>query len=188
MSNLGTESLLGISDGLDAQEMRDNLAMATLYLANWYRATGESLAKTLSSTAPDQVVWWKKIDVVRGKVEATWTELQDPLSQYFAGPVAKADYDDASAAWAALYRELVLSAETLDVSLLDVAASYGQTLATTPGLLVPAIGNEIGKAVGGALGAFLAKTWPYLAGAGVLYGVYLLRAPLAALIARKAAA
>ncbi len=187
MSTLGTESLLGISDGLDAQEMRDNLALASLYLANWYRATEGSVAKSIDGITPDTVIWWKKIDLVRAKVERTYNELQDPLSAGFAGPVAKRDYDDASAAWASLYRELVLSADTLDASLLDQAASLGATLFHTPGLLVPAIGNEIGKAVGGALGAFLGKTWPYLAGAGVLFTAYYLRRPLAVII-RKAAA
>lgn len=187
MTDLGTESLLGISDGLDAQQMRDQLALSTLYLANWYKATSESLAKTIGSTAPDQDIWWAKIDLVRAKIEHTYQDLLDPLSQLFAGPVAKADYDDASAAWASLYRELVLSNQTIDVSLLDEAAGFGTTLATAPGLLLPWVGNEIGKAAGGALGNFLARTWPYLAGAGALYGIYLFRRPLAVLAGKVGA-
>ncbi len=187
--NLGTESLLGDveSEALDAPTMRDRLALSTRYLANWYRATSEQLAKTIESRGPDQAVWWAKIDAERAKVEAAWTALQDPLSQYFAGLPAKRLYQDASNGWAALYRELVLSADTLDASLLDVAASFGDTLFHAPGLLIPAVGNEIGKAVGGALGNILSRTWPYLLGAGVLFGAYIFRRPLVAAVNKVAA-
>jgi hypothetical protein len=187
MDTLGTESLLGDSYDLDAQTMRDNLALATRYLANWYKATDSSIAKDLNRTAPDTAVWWQKIDVVRRKVEATYQELLAPSQQLFASAQSKADYNDASAAWAALYREMVLSVDTIDVSLLDVAGSYVDTLTTAPAMIVTQVGNQIGKAVGGGLGSFLALTWPYLIGAGVLLGVYTFRVPLAAL-ARKAAA
>jgi hypothetical protein len=187
MENLGTESLLGDPEGEDAQTLRDRLALSTRYLANWYRATESSAAKTISGRPPDQAVWWAKIDLVRRKIELAYQDLLNPLSQYFAGPVAKADYQDASNAWAQLYRELLLSVETIDASLIDVAADFGDMLAHSPALLVASVGNEAGKAIGGALGLFLAKTWPYLVGAGVLFTIYIFRVPLVRAVGKVAA-
>lgn len=188
MTDLGTQNLLGTADGEDAQTLRDRLALSTAYLANWYTATEGSVAKSLGDVSPDTALWWQQIDAVRAQVESVYAELQQPANLSFPGNKEVGDYDAASAAWSDLYLKLALSIDTVDVSLLDQAASFGQTIAQAPGLLVPQIGNELGKAIGGALGQFLAQTWPYLAGAGLLYGIYLFRRPLAAIAGKAAGA
>lgn len=178
MPDLGLEGLLGTSGGELAQDLRDRLALSTRYLANWYRATDGS---------ENKAVWWQKIDTVRSKVERAYADLLEASNASFAGVRARGDYDDASASWAQLWRELSLSADTIDFSLIDQIADWTDTIAHAPGLLVPQIGNEIGKAVGGALGGFLAQTWPYLAGAGLLYVAYVFRRPLVALAGKVGA-
>ena len=178
MPDLGLESLLGTSDGELAQDLRDRLALSTRYLTNWYRATDGS---------ENKAVWWQKIDTVRAKVERAYADLLEASNASFAGVRARGDYDDASAAWAQLWRELELSADTIDSSLIYSIADWADTVAHAPGLLAIQVGNELGKAAGGALGAFLAQTWPYLAGAGALGLIYVFRRPLVALAGKVGA-
>lgn len=167
----GTESLLGIADGLSASEMRDNLALSTRYLSNWYKATDGS---------DNQSVWWGRIDHLRASIEATYKELTDPANTYFAGKAAIADYNAASQEWSGLFRDITFSADANQVSLLSQLPSLVDTIAD-PASWVPSIGNELGKAFGGLIGQFLRQTWPYLAVAGVVVVVYVFREPLAKL-------
>lgn len=163
--------------------LRDRLALSTRYLANWYKATSATLGP-YGASAQTQAVWWQKIDSVHQKVQDTYNELLQPLNLYFLSPQAKADYNAASSAWAELWRELELSTDTVDISLIDQVASFADTLIEAPSLILPSISNSLGKAIGGTIGAFLAQTWPYLAGAGLLYGIYVFRRPLVAIIGR----
>ena len=174
-TDLGLENLLGTSEDDGSPGLRDRLALATRYLANWYRAT---------SSSDNKAIWYQKIDTVRRKVEDSYHELNQPLNLYFLSKQAKVDYDDASASWAALWRELQFSTDTIDVSLIDRVASFEDMLFHAPSTLLPAVGNELGKALGGTLGGFLASTWPYLAAAGGLLAIYIFRAPLARLAGR----
>jgi hypothetical protein len=170
--DLSKENFLGISDGLTGAEMRERLALSTQYIANWYKATEDSDNKD---------VWWQKIDALRAKVESTYAELQQPANQYFAGRKEKADYDEASAAWAQLWRELILSTDTIDISLLDQLADFGTTLINAPGLLVPRLAESVGKALGDSASRFFTQAWPFLLAAGALGVVYIFRRPLVAL-------
>lgn len=171
--NLGPESLLGDSDVVDtAQDMRDRLALATRYLANWYRATKGS---------DNQGVWWQRIDTERTRVEAAYSELTKNENTYFASRKAKALYNDAARDFPQLWRDLTLSADTLpEPSLLNQAADLATTIWHTPSAIVSDIGNEIGKAIGGALGNLWRQAWPWLLVGGAAYGVYVFRAPIAA--------
>jgi hypothetical protein len=177
--DLGAESLLGPDADEDAQTLRDRLALATRYLANWYKATKDSAG---------QAVWWQRIDAERTKVEAAYSELAKQENTYFAGRIAKAYYMDAAAGWPQLWRDLKLSADTLpDPSLLDSAADLLTTIAHTPSAAIADVGNEIGKAIGGSLGNLWRQAWPWLLVAGGVGVVYMLRKPLA-LAASKAVA
>lgn len=173
--DLGVESLLGTSDDDGSPGLRDRLALATRYLANWYKAT---------SSSDNKDVWWQKIDTVRAKVEATYNELLQPLNSGFLSRQAKADYDDASASWADLWRQLQTSDDTIDVSLLSQLADFGTTLIQAPGLIIPQITDSLGKALGDGTARFFAAAWPFLIGAGVALGVYVFRRPLAALVSK----
>lgn len=170
--DLSKENLLGISDGMTGAEMRERLALSTQYLANWYKATADTDNKD---------VWWQKIDALRAKVESTYAELQKPENQYFAGHVEKADYDEASAAWAQLWRELTLSPDLIDISLLSSLSDLGTTLINAPGLLVPQLAESVGKALGDSASRFFTQAWPFLAAAAALGLVYIFRRPLVAL-------
>lgn len=168
----GPEGLLGLADGLTGQEMRDRLALATLYLANWYKATKGS---------ENQVTWWKKIDGVRGEVEASYREMSDPKNNLFATKTAVANYEQASHDYVNLYNEITFSADANQISLMSELPSLPEAILEAPGTVIPQIGNELGKIIGGTLGQFLRQTWPYLAVAGVVALVYVFREPLSKL-------
>lgn len=169
----GVEGLLGDWDAdelrVDVQTAVDRLALATQYLANWYKATSDSSNKD---------VWWQKIDTLRRKVEDAYKLLTPWVGKSFPKRDAVDAYKAAAISWPGLWRDLSLSPDLIDVSLLSQTADFGETLFRTPGLLIPQIGNELGKIVGGTLGNFLRQTWPYLAVAGGLGLVYIFRGPL----------
>ncbi len=177
--NLGVESILGIDANEDAQTLRDRLALSTRYIANWYRATKGS---------DDQATWYQRIDTERAKVEAAYNELIKSENAYFPGRTAKALYQDAANDWPQLWRDLKLSADTLsEPSLLDTAADFGTTLLHTPSAIISDIGNEVGKAIGGAAGNLWRQAWPWLLVAGVGVTVYYFRAPISAALSLKGA-
>lgn len=171
--NLGAESLLGVdAEGEAAQDVRDRLALASRYLANWYRATKGS---------DDQATWWQRIDDQRRKVEDAYELASASGNELFLGTAARAAYVDAAAGWPQLWRDLKLSADTLpEPSLLDQAAS----LASAPFAMLPTLGNELGKAIGGALGSLVRQLFPYILVAGAAGVVYVFRAPIMAVVAK----
>jgi hypothetical protein len=173
--DLASESFLGFADGELASTLRERLALATRYIANWYKATKGS---------DNQDVWWQKIDALRAKVEATYSALLQPANATFPSNKVVADYNEASAAWAQLWRELTLSADTIDISLISQLADFGTTLINAPGLLVPQLADSLGKALGDSAARFFAQAWPFLLAAGVLGTVYIFRRPLVALAQR----
>jgi hypothetical protein len=174
-TDVGVESLLGDWDAddlaVDVQTARDRLVLATRYLANWYAATKDS---------DNKAIWWQKIDDLRTRVEAAYAVLSKPENTGpFPHPEAKAAYQVAALAWPGLWREITLSGEVnIHFDLIDQAADLLTTIAHTPGAIVRDIGNEVGKAVGGAAGNLLRWTWPYLILAGALGTVYIFRAPI----------
>lgn len=177
---LGAESLLGFdAQDLDGQEARDKLARATLYLANWYRATKGS---------ENQAIWWQRIDVERLRVEEAYRLATAPESLYFLTRAAKAAYADAAADWPQLWRDLKLSADTLpEPSLLDEAATF----ATAPLQMLTNAGNEIGKAVGETVnqtvGQLVRGMFPVLVAAAGVAIVYIFRRPILGLVTKAAA-
>jgi len=173
--NLGPESLLGVdAQGELAQDARDHLALATRYLANWYKATKGS---------PDEATWWQRIDTERSRVERAYKLASEPGNETFLGAAARAAYVDAAAEWPQLWRDLKLSADTLpEPSLLDQAA----TLATAPFAMLPTLGNEVGKAIGGALGALVRQLFPWILVAGVGGVVYAFRVPIGRVLSKVA--
>ncbi len=156
--NLGVESLLGIPDGEDAPTLRDRLDLALRYIANWYKAT---------SGSDDKVIWWARIDQTRARVEAAYKSFSP--ADLFLGNEAVGLYNDAALAFPAMWRELALSRDTLpEPDLLDVAASFADTILETPGYLVNKFGDSLARGIGGAAGSLVEKLWPYalLVGAG----------------------
>ncbi len=172
--DLGAESVLGEGIGEDAETLRGRLALATRYLANWYRATKGS---------ENQAVWYQRIDALRAKVERAYAELCKPANVTFGGRGAMALYASAAADWPQLWRDLTLSADTLpEPSLLDKAASF----IDAPFKILPALADDLGAAVGGAAGNLLRQIWvntyPFLIGGVIIGGVWYFRAPLLALM------
>jgi len=166
LEDLGAESVLGDSSLLDdAQDGRDRLALALRYLPNWYKATEGTDA---------QIVWWRRLDILRDKVERAYKAAIRPEDQWFFGREARDLYDDAAHDWPQTWRELTLLVP--DPSILDKAAS----ILTSPLAGLPTIGNELGKIVGATLGNVVRQLWPWLAVAGVVGVVYVFRAPLMA--------
>ncbi len=174
--NLGAESLLGVdAEGEEAQDVRDRLALATRFLANWYRATKGS---------EDQAVWWQKIDAERIRVERAYALAGTAENQVFLGTEARAAYVDAAAGWPGLWRELKLSAATLaEPSLLDRAAS----IAEAPLSFLPSFSEGLSKAVGDSLAAVMRQLAPWLLVAGAVGVVYVFRKPLGALASKVSA-
>ncbi|HET7485835.1 MAG TPA: hypothetical protein VFJ64_10745 [Solirubrobacterales bacterium] len=181
---LGPESLLAYGDGEDAQTLHDRLDLALRYIANWYKATGDSANKS---------IWWTRIDQVRAKVEAAERAMNP--SQVFPGNAELALYNDAGPAFAQLWRDLTLSADTLpDPSLLAKAADTLDTILQTPGYVVSAaadaaakIAGALGKGAGDAARNFVFSAWPLLAIAGIAGVVYFFRKPLARALSTGAA-
>jgi hypothetical protein len=168
----GVENLLGYADDLDAQTMRDRLALATRYLANWYKAT---------KGTDDQGVWWQQIDTLRASVESVYKEMTDPANSFFAAKSTIGHYNDAANAWSDLWRRITLSIDANQISLMSALPDLPSAILEAPGVILPQIGNELGKIIGGTLGQFLRQTWPYLAVAGAVGLVYVFRAPLSKL-------
>jgi hypothetical protein len=165
--DLGVESLLGPDAAEPAQILRDRLALASRYLANWYKATKGS---------DNKAVWWQRIDAERAKVEAAYSEYSKPENLTFGGRTASALYLNAAQDWPQLWRDLKLSPDTLvEQSLIDSVAD----VFTAPFSVLPTMGNEIGKAIGGALGGLVRQLFPWLLAAGAVGLVYVFRAPLA---------
>lgn len=171
--NLGVESLLGPdADGQAAQDVRDRLALATRYLANWYRATKGS---------DDQDVWWQKIDALRTKVERAYALAGTADNQLFLGRSALAAYADAAQDWPELWRDLKLSSDTLaEPSLIDRAADF----TTNPLAFLPSLSEAFAKAVGDSLAAIARQLTPWLIAGVVVGGVYVFRKPLVALASK----
>jgi hypothetical protein len=168
----GPEGLLGYADDLDAQTMRDRLALATRYLANWYAATKGS---------DNQDVWWARIDQLRAEVEGSYSEMSQDANTYFAGKTAIANYNQASNDWNSLYNDITLSIDASQLSVINALPDLPSAILQAPGVILPQIGNELGKIIGGTLGQFLRQTWPYLIVAGAVGLVYVFRGPLSKL-------
>lgn len=166
--DLGAEGLLGDvdADALDAQEARDRLALASRYLANWYRATKGST---------DQDIWWAKIDAERALVEEAYRQASDMSSAGFLTRAARAAYTAASMGWAPLYRELKLSPDTLtSPDLIDQAAD----LLHAPLAFIPTVAESVSKAIGNTLGGIVRPIFPWLIGGVALGLVYVFRKPI----------
>jgi hypothetical protein len=165
--DLGAEGLLGPdAEGQLAQDVRDRLALATRYLANWYRATKGS---------DDQALWWQKIDTERAKVERAYEIAGRQENQLFLGREALAAYVDAAEGWPSLWRELKLSSDTLvEPSLLDRAAG----IVENPLAFLPTVSEGLAKAVGDSLAGIARQLAPWLIVAGVAGAVYVFRRPL----------
>jgi hypothetical protein len=175
--DLGNPNFLGTSDlaadeaqGAPAQELRDRLSRATLFLANWYKATADSA---------DKAIWWHDIDAVRAKVEAAYKLLSAPEAAIFPSKKENAAYDEAANAYASLYTRLNLSTDVnIHTDLISSAASLFEAIASAPAAAVSYIGNEAGKAIGGAAGNFLRQAWWVIVIGGVAAGVYVFRKPI----------
>lgn len=165
--DLGAEGLLGPdAEGQLAQDVRDRLALATRYLANWYRATKGS---------DNQAIWWQRIDTERVKVERAYELAGRQENQVFLGAEARAAYVDAAEGWPQLWRDLKLSSDTLvEPSLLDQAA----TIAQSPLAFLPTFSEGLAKAVGDSLAGITRQLAPWLLVAAVAGTVYVFRKPL----------
>jgi len=173
VENLGPESLLGIdAQGEHAQDVRDRLALATRYLANFYRAVADSA---------DVALWRQRIDTVRAKVERAYSLASTPDNATFLGSAARAAYVDAAAGWPQLWRDLKLSPDTLiERTLLDRAAS----IAEAPLSFLPTFAEGLAKSLGDTLGGIARQLAPAVAVAGAVGLVYVFRRPLLALVGK----
>jgi hypothetical protein len=173
-TDLGVESFLGDADadGLGNADAREKLALSTRYLANWYKAT---------SGSDNKDVWYQKIDALRNKVETLYSQLTADDNP-FLSPVEKSDYNAASGAWADLWRQLTLSEDTVDISLLSQAADFATTAIKAPTVIIPDIMEQLGKLVNDSVGKFFAQIWPVLTVVIIGGVVYVFRKPLSKLV------
>lgn len=172
-TDLATESFLGDADAdeLGNSDARDKLALATRYIANWYKAT---------SGSDNKDVWYQKIDALRSKIETLYSQLTNDQNP-FLSPVEKSDYNTASGAWADLWRQLTLSTDTIDVSLISQAADFVTTTLRAPGIAIPNFFQSVGGIINDSVGKFMAQVWPVLIIVTIGGIVYVFRAPLSRL-------
>jgi hypothetical protein len=172
--DLATESFLGDADAdeLGNQDARAKLALATRYIANWYKATSGSENKD---------VWYQKIDSLRSGVQTLYTQLTADGNP-FLSTQQKSDYNAVSGNWADLWRQLMLSTDTIDRTLMSQAADFVTTTLNAPGIAIPAIFQSVGGIINDSVGKFMAQVWPVIIIAGVAGGIYLFRAPLSRLV------
>ena len=176
VTDLGPESLLGFdAEGQHAQDVRDRLALATRYLASWYKATKGS---------ERQAMWWQRIDDEREKIERAYSLACADGNETFLNLPARAAYVDAAETWPALWRDLKLSADTLpEPSLIDAVAG----IASAPFAMLPTLSNEFGKALGDSLGNLGRRLFPWLLVGAAAWGVYTFREPLTRALNKAAA-
>jgi hypothetical protein len=173
-TDLGVESFLGDADadGLGNADAREKLALSTRYLANWYKAT---------SGSDNKDVWYQKIDALRNKVETLYAQLTADDNP-FLSPVEKSDYNAASGAWADLWRQLTLSEDTVDISLVNSVADFASTAVSAPGVIIPDLFEKAGSLINDSVGKFFAQVWPVLTVIVIGGAIYVFRKPLSKLV------
>lgn len=178
-TDLGVESFLGDADAdeLGNADAREKLALATRYLANWYKATSDS---------DNKAVWYQKIDTLRNKVESLYTELTADDNP-FLSPSEVTEYNGVSANWAELWRDLNFSTDTIDVSLINQAADLATTIIKAPTVAIPNLMEALGKLVNDSVGKFMAQAYPVILLIGGVAVVYVFRKPLATLASKVSA-
>jgi len=181
-NELGSESFIGLHDGpaiVDSeaspgQAMRDRLALATMYLSNWYEAVKKS---------PNKDIWYKRIDTLRAHIETLYKTVSDPKYDLFVSPIINADYDAIGAEWAQLFRDIYTNSDDLiQHNLLTDSVDTLSAIVTSPLTVLPKLGNDIGAAIGGTIGGFVRQTFPWLIAAGAIGLVYVFREPIGKLI------
>jgi len=184
----GVESTLGIADA-PSLELRDRVLKALGYTISWAKAVAGGLSNTFTNGADSDV-----LTGLAGRVSDMQTALQAllvliPVDSVFPGKDAAARYEEISAAFAQLYRDLVFNAATLpQPGLLDTASGLASAVFDAPAAAVTSlaemIANAIARALGGAAAAIWRALWPFLLAGGAVGVVYVFRAPLGRLVGK----
>lgn len=188
----GVESTLGFADE-PVLTLRDRLTLALRYLASWSSAVKSSLnpidpaGVTGGASVLDVAVWLGRIDNMRAALLQLLAAM--PPDSVFAGVDTAAAYNNASATFAQMYRELSLSMASLPSrGLLDQAADLGTAVFQAPAAAITGIAeqlsNGIARALGGTAAAIFSALWPWLLAAGGAAGVWYFRAPIVRLLAK----
>lgn len=165
------ESTLSLADE-PIETLHKRIAQAFRYCASWFDAVKGS---------GHEAEWGKRIADVMNELTATLAIM--PLLDVFPGNQAKASYQQASADFAQLYRDLALSADTLPKrALLDQLGDIPTALFQAPTAAAKWIAEQAAQTIGNVLGNTVAaiwrNLWPFLLVAGGAGVVWLFRAPL----------
>jgi hypothetical protein len=174
-----TESLLGFADDT-VDELRDRLMAAMRFTFSWMQAVEGS---------DNENEWLERIHAMQEQIVAATRAL--PTEDVFPRDEAAKLYETTSANWAALWRDLQLSADTLPrPDLLTVLGSYGRAVIDAPFAAAQTIAEQVagslGKALGGTVAGIWRALWPFLLVGGGIGIAYLFRAPLARLLGKVA--
>jgi hypothetical protein len=165
------ESTLGFADA-PTDELRGRLVTAFRYTVSWFDAV----------KATDSVATWSaRISDVMNEITAVIAMI--PPGGEFAGKDAVAAYNQTSADFAQLYRDLVASADTLpQPSLLTQLGDLGSAFINAPVAAAKVLAEQAANGVAGLLGntaaAIWRALWPWLLVAGAVGLVYVFRRPL----------
>jgi hypothetical protein len=174
LADVSAESALGFADATPIVELRERIDRAFRYTVSWSSAAGDA---TDRSGAPFKA----RIDNVQWALRGLYGLM--PLSDTFAGKDAVAAYNQVSALYAQLYRDLATSADTLpQPALLETVAGIGKAMIDAPVAAATGameqLANGVARLLGGTAGALWSALWPWLLLAGGAGAIWLFRAPL----------
>lgn len=188
------ESTLGLADA-PVLELRDRISAALRYTFSWSKALspGSGVVLNVAAGAYDPIAaaeFGKRISDMQDALRALYSLL--PPDLVFVGNPQKTAYESVSAAFAQLYRDLALSADTLPrPELLQQLGDLGSAALNAPAAaattLAQEIANALARLLGGTAGAIWAALWPWLLVAGGAGVVYVFRAPLGRALGKAAA-
>lgn len=177
------ESTLGFADGTPNDELRARLLTATRYCASWFQAvqSGDAVSDTIVARDNNSVMFSQRIADVLDEITATLAQL--PPDGLFPGNDAVAAYNQTSADFAQLYRDLALSADSLPrpdllTQLGDIGSAFLNAPVAAAKTLAEQIADAIRKLLGNTAAAVWHALWPWLLVAGAAGAVYVFRRPL----------
>jgi len=189
------ESTLSFADGTPVLELRDRIYTALGYTFSWMQALspGSGVVLNVVSGVYDPA----EASGLAARVSDMQTALKGLYAMFtpelvFAGNDAVATYNNVSAAFAQLYRDLVLNKNTLPrPDLLDQVGDVATGIFQAPAAAITAIAekasNGVARALGGTAAAIWSALWPWLLLAGAVGVVYVFRRPLSRALGKVSA-
>ncbi len=191
------ESTLGTADAPNL-ELRDRIISALGYTISWSKAVAGGISNTLTAGPDgsyiDESAALTQLAARVSQMQQALTGLLAliPVDGVFPTKDAVAKYEDVSAGFAQLYRDLTLNAATLpQPGLLDTASGIASGFFEAPGAVLSTLAedasNSIARTLGKTTAAIWSALWPWLLLAGGVGLVYVFRAPLGRALGKVAA-